>query len=313
VEARERLATVLVALDDPDAEAQLREVLRRDPDRIAALETLAVRLLGSGRAEELEAFLRGLSARMSRDDAVDVLLAEALLARDPRSEEAVSLLRTAVARGTNPLRPRGAVLLLRALVAAERFREAARAGAIFFEVAAGGAPTSPEDPGAALFAEGWLLAGVAAHETGEPERAELAYRRALVLDPGSAFARNNLAELLAGAARDKESLREAVAQAREAVRSRPDSPAFRDTLAYALLRADEPEEAFAEWRAAENLYREVGAPPGRLAASLLRRARARFERGESAAARRLLAEIDRLDPTLADGADAARLRSRLGD
>ncbi|MEM9415341.1 MAG: tetratricopeptide repeat protein [Planctomycetota bacterium] len=94
---------------------------------------------------------------------------------------------------------------------------------------AGGAP-----------AGAWFLRGRISDRSGDLQNAEASYREVLRLQPGNPLAQNNLAMILVALGRD---LGEAVDLARAASASNPDDVNFRDTLAQALSRNGEHDEA----------------------------------------------------------------------
>ncbi len=86
-----------------------------------------------------------------------------------------------------------------------------------------------------------LLAQARIHQRARnPVAAEQAYRDALVLDPLSARAANNLAYLLG---QQPEQRREAERWARRALTMEPSNPAYLDTLGMILLALEQPAEA----------------------------------------------------------------------
>ena len=87
-------------------------------------------------------------------------------------------------------------------------------------------------------------AGMMSESLGEREQAAAFYRKALELEPGAAAVRNNLAMVLLGAG-DTPPLDAAggLRLAREAVSASPDDPNYRDTLALALVKTGELDEA----------------------------------------------------------------------
>jgi predicted Zn-dependent protease len=153
---------------------------------------------------------------------------------------------------------------------------------------------SPETPADTL------LAAQLADQTGQPEKAEGAYRRVLAEDPKSAEAQAGLAHLLMS----KEKYAEAEKLLREALAQNPDDPALTAQLATALAAQDDAE--------ALPLVEKLHASHPQDAAVTRMLADLRAQAGDAAGSDKLYVQLLAADPENADllaghGRDLIRL------
>ncbi len=168
------------------------------------------------------------------------------------------------------------------------------------------------DPAAARqFAEDWLKThpkdvlfvshlGEAAQKAGDAARAEARYRQAIALQPGNAFALNNLAELLL-----ERKDPGALALAQRAAALAPGLPAVLDTLASAQAQAGLRDQAVQSAQRAAELLPVSGMLRWHLARYL-------YARGDTGAARDELARALRLGLPAAQQREAEALQKKLG-
>ncbi len=136
-----------------------------------------------------------------------------------------------------------------------------------------------------------LLAQARIHQRArDPAAAEKAYRDALVIDPLSARAANNLAYLLG---QQPEQRREAERWARRALTIEPSNPAYLDTLGMILLALDQPAEAAVVLERAR--HRADNLPPSSRREIELRLIRAFVQSGQPHLARQVWQDLVRMD------------------
>lgn len=216
----------IVKSDWKTAEAKLSPYLATHPDDGRALFDAGYVADAESRLEDAAGFYRRAAAANGRPFEAHLSLG-LLLARQGKLDEARDELKTATKLDPGEAGPGLKARAWRALAQLNAKTDAEQAADDLLEAL----KFSPETPADTL------LAAQLAEQTGQPDKAEEAYRRVLAGDPKSADAQAGLAHLLMS----KEKYNEAEKLLREALAQNPDNPALTAQLATALAAQDDAE------------------------------------------------------------------------
>jgi len=246
--SRERLALALAALGrEAEAEAELETVVNDNPASLLAYRAHGEILLKRGDYRgALEKFEKALALH-DEDPRLYLELVDLCVKSDDLDRAAKWL---AEARAKFTRLPELPFYEGQVLGQMKRWREALNAFDLAADLAAQHRPTFLED------ADFYFQRGVAAERCGEREVALQHFRRCLELEAEHASALNYLGYMWAERG---ENLAEAESYIRRALRQEPDSPAFLDSLGWALFQQGRYHEALAPLQRATDLLAEADA------------------------------------------------------
>lgn len=216
----------IVKSDWKSAEAKLAPYLAAHPEDGRALFDAGYAADAENRLEDAAEFYRRAAAANGRPFEAHLSLG-LLLARQGKLDEAREELKKATTLPAGDGGPELKARAWRALAQLNASTDSAQAADDLLEAL----KLSPETPADTL------LAAQLAEQTGQPDKAEEAYRSVLVKDPKSTEAQTGLAHLLMS----KEKYAEAEKLLREALAQNPDDPALTAQLATALAAQDDAE------------------------------------------------------------------------
>jgi len=279
----------IVKSDWKTAETKLAPYLAAHPEDGRALFDAGYVADAQNRLDDATGFYRRAEAANARPFETHLSLG-LLLARQGKLDEARGELKTATTLDPGEAGPALKARAWRALAQLNARTDAMQAADDLLEAL----KLSPETPADTL------LAAQLADQTGQPEKAEGAYRRVLAEDPKSAEAQAGLAHLLMS----KEKYAEAEKLLREALAQNPDDPALTAQLATALAAQDDAE--------ALPLVEKLHASHPQDAAVTRMLADLRAQAGDAAGSDKLYVQLLATDPENADllaghGRDLIRL------
>jgi tetratricopeptide (TPR) repeat protein len=216
--------------DAPSAIADLRAVLREQPDAVTVRRTLARAHFENGEPALAEDVLREAMQLAPQDLQLRVDLAQ-LLSQTNRSEQSVALLEEAVRLAPADVPARE--MLVRAYLATKDLTAARTAAEDLKTLRPSGA-------------SGWYLAGLVAQSQGRADEALAAFSHALELQPRAMDALAGYARLQAGRGKPDDAL----ARVRAATTAEPRNAIARNLLGELLLLRKSYAEAISEFNAA---------------------------------------------------------------